>query len=238
MSDLPQSPVADQPPNLTFYICDSLWASIYLSPALLVALAVVAIAWLLWMLFGSRSFSRYMEIDEAEIGIGDQKIKLKPNEVDRQIAYQVWVELSTRKIGLEIDPDHDVVSEVYDSWYSFFSVTRELIKGVPATKVTRKDTEQIIRLSIEVLNNGIRPHLTRWQARFRRWYEMQLALEENAEAYPQDIQQKFSDFDDLIADMLDVNKRLIHYRNQMYKLVTGKDSDPLQPARSSTDQPL
>ncbi len=61
-----------------------------------------------------------MEIDEAEIGIEPGKIKLRPNFTDRQVAYQIWVELSTRKIGLEIDLAHDVISEVYDSWHKFF----------------------------------------------------------------------------------------------------------------------
>jgi hypothetical protein len=230
--------VTEHHPNLTFYICDGLWASVSVSPPFLGALLVIALGLLIWRLIQGGVFTRYWEIDEAEIGIGDQKIKLRPNDIDRQIAYRVWVELSTRKIGLEIDPDHDVVAEIYDSWYHFFSVTRELIKDVPIAKVSRKDTEKIIRLSIEVLNNGIRPHLTKWQARFRRWYEKQLTLDENAAAHPQDIQKKFPDYDQLIEDMLLVNRRLIHYRNRMYKLVTGKDRDPLQPARSTNDQLL
>ena len=101
------------------------------------------------------------------MGIGGQKIFLRPNTTDLQIAYKIWVELSTRKIGLPIDLNHDVLLEVYDSWYEFFSVTRNHIKDVPATRFRRKDTEQIIMLSIDILNLEVRPHLTRWQARFR-----------------------------------------------------------------------
>ena len=230
--------VIDHHPNLTFYISEDLWASISFSLPLVLAFFFFVVGLIVWRLVRGSAFTRFMEIDEAEIGIGDQKIRLKPNEVDRQIAYQVWVELSTRKIGLEIDPDHDVISEIYDSWYSFFSVTRELIKDVPATKISRKDTEQIIRLSIEVLNNGIRPHLTQWQARFRRWYEKQLTLGENAATHPQDIQKNFPGYPELIEDMLLVNQSLIHYRNHMYRLVTGRRSDPLRPARNKTDPPL
>ncbi|HCL3890021.1 TPA: hypothetical protein N2B36_001566, partial [Pseudomonas aeruginosa] len=58
------------------------------------ALAVlVAVLVLRWML--SQSGIADYEIDEAELGIGEQKIKLRPNIVDKQIAYKVWVELST-----------------------------------------------------------------------------------------------------------------------------------------------
>lgn len=165
---------------------------------------------------------RSMEINEAEFGLGDHKIKLRPNTMDLQIAYKIWVELSTRKIGLPIDLDHDVISEVYDSWYGFFSVTRDHIKEVPATRFRRKDTERIIHLSIEVLNSGVRPHLTRWQARFRRWYEHELMMEDNLVIDPQDIQKKFPQYEELVEDLRVVNSRLILYRQKLHQLLTGK----------------
>lgn len=168
-----------------------------------------------------RRFWKTFEINEAEFGLGDQKIKLSPNVTDQQIAYKIWVELSTRKIGIPIDTANDVISEIYDSWFNFFSVTRELIKDVPVQKFRRKDTEQIVRLSIEVLNQGIRPHLTQWQARFRRWYENQLKIEVNADVHPQDIQRKFPQFSDLERDLLEVNQHLINYRQKMYEIIKG-----------------
>ena len=161
------------------------------------------------------------EIDQAQFGLGEQKLTLRPNQTDRQIAYKIWVELSTRKIGLPIDLDDDVISEIYDSWYDFFSVTRELIKDVPVSKFRRKDTEKIIKLSIDVLNTGIRPHLTKWQARFRRWYERAINQEDYLEIPPQDIQKKFTQYDELRTDLKEVNERLIRYREKMYELVTN-----------------
>lgn len=185
-------------------------------------LGVILAAILLSRLLGvPRRFWKTFEINEAEFGLGDQKIKLSPNVTDQQIAYKIWVELSTRKIGIPIDTANDVISEIYDSWFNFFSVTRELIKDVPVQKFRRKDTEQIVRLSIEVLNQGIRPHLTLWQARFRRWYENQLKLDANADVHPQDIQRKFPQFPDLERDLLEVNQRLINYRQKMYEIIKG-----------------
>jgi hypothetical protein len=164
---------------------------------------------------------RRMEINEAEFGIGDQKITLRPNTTDLQIAYKIWIELCTRKIGLPIDLNHDVISEVYDSWYSFFSVTRDLIKELPVTRFKRKDTAHIIRISIEVLNNGVRPHLTKWQARFRRWYEQALTNQDYLLIDPQDIQKKFPRYDELVKDLLVVNGRLIQYKQKLNELLTG-----------------
>jgi hypothetical protein len=138
---------------------------------------------------------------------------------DRAVAYKIWVELSTRKIGLPIDFDHDVIAEVYDSWYSFFAITRELIKDVPVSRVRNETTKKIINLSIDVLNQGLRPHLTQWQARFRHWYELQLSKDPDGDVHPQDIQKRFPAHDELVKSMREVNARLIRYRERMDELV-------------------
>lgn len=191
------------------------------SPWVVGLVILVLIIFLVAKLVHSRVGLADYEIDEAELGIGDQKIKLRPNVVDKQIAYKIWVELSTRKIGLPIDLDNDVILEVYDSWFSFFSVTRELIKDVPVSKFQRKETEMIIRLSIDVLNHGLRPHLTQWQARYRRWYEYELGVSGNHDIEPQALQKKYPRYEELSADLLAVNKRLIEYRNRMYRIISS-----------------
>ena len=194
---------------------------VYVFGILLALVIAVVLFWCFrWGLFRRvRSF----EIEEAELGLGSQKITLRPNESDRQIAYKIWVELSTRKIGLEIDLNDDVIYEIYDSWYSFFSVTRELLKDVPASKFSRSETKQIIDLTIRVLNEGIRPHLTKWQARFRRWYERELERDENGTLSPQDIQKKYQEFDSLSDDLIEVNSRLIAFRHQMHRALVGEN---------------
>ncbi len=160
-----------------------------------------------------------LEIDEAELGIGNQKLKLRPNSTDRQIAYKIWVELSTRKIGLQIDLKDDIITEVYNSWYSFFSITRELVKDVPVSRFSRKDTSAIVTLSIDVLNEGVRPHLTKWQARYWHWHKQEMEKLESAVLEPQAIQQKYPEYQELSSDLLKVNKHLIRYREKMHELI-------------------
>lgn len=197
--------------------------NIEVSIYLIAAISLLAIAILIYKYHFSGWRFHNFEIDETEFGIGNQKVKLRPNTTDKQIAYRIWVELSTRKIGLPIDLNDDVIYEVYDSWYSFFSVTRELIKDVPVTRFQRKDTEKIIRLSIDVLNIGLRPHLTKWQARYRRWYEAQSKSNESLDLEPQEIQKKYPNIEKLESELLIVNRRLIGYRQKMYELISHID---------------
>jgi hypothetical protein len=189
---------------------------------LAIAAAILVAGYLLKLWTGAGSFKKF-EIDQAEIGVGSHKLRFRPNLTDKQVAYAVWVELSTRKIGLPIDFEHDVIAEIYNSWFEFFSVTRELIKGIPVNRVKRDSTQAIIKLSIEVLNEGLRPHLTKWQARFRRWYERELKNYDDGQGgellYPQQIQEKFPQYSELRADMERVNTALMRYRAKMKELV-------------------
>ena len=169
-------------------------------------------------IFGS--FNKTMEICEAELGIGNNKIKIKPNYVDYQICYKIWVELSTRKIGLPIDYENDVIEDIYNSWYEFFGITRELIKEIPIQKYQNKQsTQQIVRLSIEVLNEGLRPHLTKWQAKYRKWISVQNDLFPNNT--PQEIQKKYIYYNELVCDMKNVNEILIQYRDVVREISLG-----------------
>lgn len=194
-----------------------------ISLSLVVFLALVAAALAIWKWWAGGITFRSFEIDQAEIGVGNNKFRFKPNLTDRQVAYAIWVELSTRKIGLPIDFEHDVIEEIYDSWFNFFSVTRDLVKGIPVNQVKRDSTQAIIKLSIEVLNEGLRPHLTRWQARFRHWYEREVNKYDKGEAGgvidPQQIQANFPQYAELKDDMQRVNQALIRYRRKMHELV-------------------
>ena len=193
--------------SISMEICLLVWA-----PILLILFLVCCIKSSGWLKV------KQMEVDEAEIGIGNQKIKLKPNVTDSQIAFKIWVELSTRKIGMPVELDKDVIIEIYNSWYQFFGITRELIKDIPVRKLMRKETEAVVKLSIDVLNNGVRPHLTEWQAKFRRWYAQEMDSEGNKDKTPQEIQRDYPRYDQLAEDLKDVNRRLIEYRKAMRKL--------------------
>lgn len=149
-------------------------------------------------------------INEVNLGIGNSSIKLSYSKKDQEIAYKLWVELSTRKIGLPFDRENDVIKEVYDSWYSFFKIARELLKEIPLSRIPY--SSDLIQLTEKVLNMGLRPHLTMWQARYRKWYDE--ALKEKS-GTPQDIQKLYPEYSMLIEDLLKTNEKMIEYKKLM-----------------------
>lgn len=203
---------------------DSKWdLQIFCNKWLISAIVSGLLLWLIITKFFGRIKRKSFEIDEAEIGIGNQKIKFKPNYEDIQIAYKLWVELSTRKIGLPIDFEDDVIIEIYNSWYEFFKLTRELIKDIPVSKIRKNEsTKKLVNIAIDVLNKGLRPHLTLWQAKFRRWYQIEMESEGGKNVTPQELQKTYPEYKKLIESMKEVNKRLIKYLETLKRIVMEK----------------
>lgn len=159
-------------------------------------------------------------IEEMKLGIGENTIKFIPNNKDKEIAYKLWVELSTRKIGIPINEEYDVIYEIYNSWYDFFGITRELLKEYPISKINNESSIKIIFITEKILNQELRNHLTEWQAKFRRWYEIELEKEKgNNMICPQKIQKEYPEYNVLLDDLKETNEHLINYKNVLYEIV-------------------
>jgi hypothetical protein len=193
--------------------------------SLVLIIGIVLLALFFWLIYlrfvkkGLRPLSEF-EINEAEIGIGNQRLILRPNHHDLQIAYQLWAELATRKIGLPIDEDHDLIIDIYSSWYHFFCGTRELIKNIPAQQAKSKEgTRELIDTALKILNDEMRPHLTRWQAYYRHWWTSACGDDVSAKHSPQVIQKTFPDYSALMSDLIQVNHKLVKYKETLREIV-------------------
>jgi hypothetical protein len=196
-----------------------------IGPIALIALLVFFVLWLIWKLwFRDRSFGAF-EIVEAELDIAHLgKVRIRPNHESTQIAHSAWVELSTRKAALAFDESHDVVVDVYDSYYQLFGRLRDLTKAVPAYKLrSSPDTRELVNEMVKVLNYGLRPHLTRWQARFRRWYNDALSDPANRNKSPQEIQRGFPEYSALIHDLKTLQDQVVKYSEFLRNVAQGKD---------------
>jgi hypothetical protein len=161
------------------------------------------------------------QIIQLDIHLGNiGAVQLKPNWEDIQIAHKIWTELVTRKAAIPIDPDNDVIAEVYDSWYALFQRIRQLISDIPSQCIRReKSTQTLVGIAVDTLNLGLRPHLTRWQATYRNWWKQ--TESDLATKSPQEHQKEFPEYAELIAEMIVVNQQLVQYAGELRKIVRG-----------------
>jgi hypothetical protein len=157
---------------------------------------------LVWFIRG-RYYTDSIKIN-LPFGLGSANYNTTPTS--RIIAWKLYIQLVTRKAALPFDEEFDVISEVYDSLYDLFKITRDLLSGLSPQEFQHE--QGIASLVLRVLNDGIRPHLTKWQAEYRAWLEVNAVLEENRNLKPQEIQRKFPGYEELVSDLKRTNTEL------------------------------
>lgn len=101
-------------------------------------------------------------------GIGSAKWQADATE--RNAAWALYVELVTRIAIQSLDSDQGLLREALNSLYVLFGTTREVLKSSgPQVGASRHSVGGI---AIAVLNNGLRPFMTRWHLALEDW-EMQ-----------------------------------------------------------------
>jgi len=183
-----------------------------------VILAVVVLCWVVpWV---KRKYLKRFRTKSVKLTFKGVEWEICPDTETRRIAHQAWVEIKSRKVGLPFEEGLDVIVEVYNSWYQLFGVLRDLAKSIPTDRLEDcEETRNLVALLMKVLNEGLRPHLTRWQAKFRRWYEMTLADDGNRGVAPQEIQKLFPEYDDLVADLRKVNAEFVSFADSLGRIV-------------------
>lgn len=164
-------------------------------------------------------------------GAGNMKYKIVKNYANIEIAHKLYIELTTRKAAIKIEEENDVIVEIYNSWYDLFKTTRNELKNFTGDLLEDNDkSKELIHLATDILNEGLRPHLTKYQAKFRKWYDEKVEEEkgknEKDRKSPQEIQKEYLNYLELIDSMKNVNKILIKYKVELEKILGYEKHDP------------
>jgi hypothetical protein len=89
------------------------------------------------------------------------------DSTQRNAAWALYVELVTRVAVQELAEDAGLVREAMNSLYTLFGTTREILRSAgPDVGASR---ESVGGLAIAVLNQGLRPFLTKWHPLLQIW---------------------------------------------------------------------
>ena len=182
---------------------------------LLVNVCLIVGCYYFFELIIKKQFFKSIEISETVIGIGKSSIKIKCDKRVQGIAHKIWIELKTRKIGIMFEEDQDVITEVYDSWYEAFKIIRKQLEEIPEERIG--DAKELIDIVLKVLNDGLRSHLTKWQAKYRAWYKKE--KEKNQNMTPQEIQKMYPEYQELVSDLKKTNEIMINFSKELRKII-------------------
>jgi hypothetical protein len=186
------------------------------SPPFWWGIALSAVIFLMFHFFLRRR-RFYVSSVTLALPFGLGNISYQASDENRILAWRLYVHLKTRKAALPLDNDNDVIVEVYDSLYELFQITRDLLCSVPIRNLQGEQT--LADLILRVQNDGLRPHLTKWQAPFRRWWTNAIELPENHARSPQEIQRQFPAYDELVNDLQRMNTEVAKFAEELLRIV-------------------
>jgi transcriptional regulator with XRE-family HTH domain len=97
----------------------------------------------------------------------------KVDEVERQAAWEIYIELVTRVPLGTLDEDGGIVREALSSLHSLFQTTRTILRQLGPRKM-RPDTEltqSCSYLAVSMLNVTLRPFLSKWHPLLKDYEE-------------------------------------------------------------------
>lgn len=137
------------------------------------------------------------------LNLGIVQVTGELNEDDRQCAWELYTELSTRVAVTGKTNDEnckDFSGEIYleslDSVYSFFQEARHIMRKFPVGKLGGKSKDHLGAMISEMIEKVLRPFLEKWQAKYRHWWDN----ESNPRIPPMKRQQEFPSKDFFLAD--------------------------------------
>ena len=144
-------------------------------------------------------------------GLGNVTYNTTPS--DRIVAWKLYIQLVTRKAAIPFDENDDLIPDVFDSLFELFRETRALLLVLPCREFERVDG--VAPLMLRVLNDGVRPHLTKWQSGFRKWWSEELQSEENFGITPQVLQRRYPQYEELLTDLKAMNGELAKFADEL-----------------------
>jgi len=138
----------------------------------------------------------------------------------KQFANRIYIELKTRKAAIPIDENNDIIEEIYNSWYKLFCVIRDDLKTLPVSDLKDIDnSESVMSLTIKILNEILRPHLTEHQSKFRSWLEKAKQNPEYKNITLQELQKEYPDYKALMKSLKETNQMLIDSAKKLCEMM-------------------
>ncbi|GAA0582470.1 hypothetical protein GCM10010172_79490 [Paractinoplanes ferrugineus] len=100
-------------------------------------------------------------------GLGGVQVGV--SEAEARAAWSLYVELATRVAVRPLESGHGFAREALNSLYSLFATTRDVLRQ--AGPEIAEGPDALGPLAIRILNEGLRPFLSRWHTELRRFEE-------------------------------------------------------------------
>jgi len=103
-----------------------------------------------------RKWLENWDLMSLKIKAGVLEAEWKPQELDREAAWELYVEMLTRIVTQALPADEGDEKTALDSVHALFPITREILRR------KGRDCVQFTKIAVVVLNQVVRPFTTKW----------------------------------------------------------------------------
>ena len=143
------------------------------------------------------------------------------NDDDRQCAWELYTELSTR-VAVTGKPsdcectnfDGELFIESLESLFGFIQEARQIMRKFPVGRVEVATKNHLGILICCAINGVLRPFLEKWQVRFRHWWENQ----SNPRLGPLDRQAQYPQLEEFLHDWAAVRWLMRNLQEELAKV--------------------
>jgi len=165
------------------------------------------------------------------VNLGIVKLSGTLSDEDRQCAWELYTELSTRVTMVGKPSDEDCKSfegELYieslASFYSFFQEARGIMRKFPVGRLEPNQQDHLGVIISRVMSDVMRPFLEKWQVDYRHWWEYQ----SNPRLSPLERQTEYPKLTEFLEDWSSVRWLLRKLKDELlgkYQLVNVFPND-------------
>lgn len=147
---------------------------------------------------------------KVNLGFLSIETKWEIDEVQRNAAWEMYVELSTRITTAELQKGEGLLREALNSLYSLFATTRTVLKkhGPSIATPAHPDDTTFGHLAVAILNKVLRPTLAKWHPMLLDWEQKR-----PSETTITEHENNWELNDELRKELNDIRLNLIEYAN-------------------------
>ncbi len=159
------------------------------------------------------------------LNLGIIQLQGELSDADRQSAWELYTEISTRVAvsGKQNDVDgNNFTGEIYieslDSLHKFFLEARAIMRRFPVGRINRDNHQHLGNMINNAISQVLRPFLEKWQVKYRHWWHN----ESDPRLSPAERQGAFPELDDFLRDWASVRwlmRKLQDELIEVYSLV-------------------
>lgn len=161
----------------------------------------------------------HISTTEITVPIAGGSLTLNIAKNDRQAAWNIYTQLSTRVAAVEFDESFDSAYLVHQSLYKMFDLIREEISKIPVERVRGDKSDNTVVFYMDILNKGIRPHLSKWHLPLEAFVKTEREKHPNESYF--EIEKKFPLRKELIESLKAMNIRMNGYSKSLLMIAKG-----------------